>query len=678
MRWIPSLRSLAIVVWVAWLVLIGLMFGLQAWQVWYPYFLPMTAALVIMVVAGSCLIVGASWRLVRGPGRRRALACVFLSMAPLWFMAAHGTYGFESAFAPSLRLNLPVKMLVPLACSLMDLEARVRYPQWTVGEKVVMLSTPAATAREQVAAMDRHVRQLETRLGRQSRWQSYWARGPLLGFEGEAMFSLCMGSRPGGQVDADGLKTVDRHEIAHTVITSFYSSQSQPPALLVEGWAEANQGTDPTEQVFRVWEEHKRGRDLTLRELTGPDGYWYSFGPAYVQGAPLVNYLLRRFGPERFLALYTTCDFATFAADCHRTLGVTLDELDTDFWADVEQTVAREGPHARSTLARLKLDPGVDPAQWKAFVDEYLVAAERLLAPFEHVNMTTEYQFTSTNNQGKVDRQTQHLRLSRSGKLTRVRVESDSGESAYLAHPKKSFEAHRKTPNDPWEIEDGPERDPDRSYRRSSNAIDNLYLAKPYKMAAMLLEDAEDLNRRVDTTNNVVVAGLERFTEKGRPLVRIRLENPSINGIVDWRTALLVLAVDQLFAAQYYEYVAPGAAKVKVRGDCAYDIHEGIPILRSFQSSATSPDGTISSTQFKVVDRNFEPLPEEEFTLERLLGESAARRMIKPDPHAQEIGTFPRWYQVPLVASLICLVAGLATCFWDRRFTLPTDPDPGS
>lgn len=83
MRWIPSLPGLAIAIWLAWLVLVVLMFALQAWQVWHPYFLPMTAALIIMVVAGSCLIVGASWRLMRGAGRRRALACVFLGMAPL-------------------------------------------------------------------------------------------------------------------------------------------------------------------------------------------------------------------------------------------------------------------------------------------------------------------------------------------------------------------------------------------------------------------------------------------------------------------------------------------------------------------------------------------------------------------------------------------------------------------
>ena len=75
MRWIPSLPRLAIMVWVAWLVLVGLMFGMQARQVWHPHFLPITAVLAVLVVSGFFLIVGASWRWCEGlDGGRRWLA----------------------------------------------------------------------------------------------------------------------------------------------------------------------------------------------------------------------------------------------------------------------------------------------------------------------------------------------------------------------------------------------------------------------------------------------------------------------------------------------------------------------------------------------------------------------------------------------------------------------------
>ena len=136
----------------------------------------------------------------------------------------------------------------------MDIEARTRYPQWTTGEKVTMISIPVANARERVAAMDRHVRQLEKRLGRTTAWPIRWVRGPLLGLDGKAPFSVCMGSRPhDAELGTDGLAAVDRHEVAHCVITSLNSYESDPPAVLAEGWAEANQGTDSTEQVFRAW-----------------------------------------------------------------------------------------------------------------------------------------------------------------------------------------------------------------------------------------------------------------------------------------------------------------------------------------------------------------------------------------------------------------------------------------
>ena len=74
------------------------------------------------------------------------------------------------------------------------------------------------------------------------------------------------------------------------------------------------------------------------------------------------------------------------------------------------------------------------------------------------------------------------------------------------------------------------------------------------------------------------------------------------------------------------------------------------------------PTGKTTSGHFKVVDRNFEPLPEEEFTLERLLEGSSARTVISHDFPRREAGESIQWYWVPLVLGLICLVAGFVTC----------------
>ena len=77
------------------------------------------------------------------------------------------------------------------------------------------------------------------------------------------------------------------------------------------------------------------------------------------------------------MKLYTTCQQATFEADCRATLGIGLDELEAAFWADTEQIARRAEPPARVWLKSRKLDPSVDPAAWDAFLTDYFAAAER-------------------------------------------------------------------------------------------------------------------------------------------------------------------------------------------------------------------------------------------------------------------------------------------------------------
>src|SRR5262249_14943527 len=157
-----------------------------------------------------------------------ALACLLLGTAPLWFLAALAMYGSRAAGSRNFRLDLPLKMLVPLGGSLMDLEARLRYPQWTEGQKLVMISEAVPDAAAQVAAVARQVRHREQRLGRATGWRIRWVRGPLLGLEPHAIFRLGIGTRPGREpLDAEELPRVDRHEVAHCVITSLNHRTSE-------------------------------------------------------------------------------------------------------------------------------------------------------------------------------------------------------------------------------------------------------------------------------------------------------------------------------------------------------------------------------------------------------------------------------------------------------------------
>src|SRR4051794_920379 len=107
------LPRLALTVWLAWLGVLGLMAVLMVGLVPHPHFLPMTLAFGTLVVAGVGLIVGAAWRLARGPGCRRALACLLLGAAPLGFMAGHVLYGLRAGYGRQINRGWALKMLVP-------------------------------------------------------------------------------------------------------------------------------------------------------------------------------------------------------------------------------------------------------------------------------------------------------------------------------------------------------------------------------------------------------------------------------------------------------------------------------------------------------------------------------------------------------------------------------------
>ena len=94
---------------------------------------------------------------------------------------------------------------------------------------MAIISKPVAGAQEQVAAMDRHVRALEARLGQPVDGKVHWARGRSSACRGKAIFGLCMGSLPGeNPARQRGFGELDRHEVAHCVITSLCNAGSDP------------------------------------------------------------------------------------------------------------------------------------------------------------------------------------------------------------------------------------------------------------------------------------------------------------------------------------------------------------------------------------------------------------------------------------------------------------------
>jgi hypothetical protein len=602
-------------VWGVWLGAIGLAAALTASRIWNPNPILPVGLSFLMFAAGLGLVIAATVRLIRGPRRDRALAGLLVGTAPFWFLAGHILMALRPAFDPRVPDRWPSRVLVPLARPLADLGARWCYPERTAGKWVTMVGAPTEDARALVSAMDRHVEASLARLDQSATWPIVWYRGPLFGLSGCAVFDMAIGSPVGPYPrGADGLADVDRHEVAHCVLTRTHTARSDPPTVLIEGWAQANQGTPDVELARTAWNDREKGRSLSLRELVARDWYWYSGPAAYDQGAPLVNYLLRAYGPERFLKLYTTCQQATFESDLRSCLGVGLNELDAAYWADVERVVGN-GPPARRALKGLKLGSGIDPAAWDAFLEDYFAAVARLVAPYDHVRLTTT--FRSDGNEYE-----ERLTLLRSGPFAQVRHRRGGrggGERAILAHPDYSLHAFRDVLPEitPWMIEEDAHATPGQRYPQARYSVESasggVFFDATHGGAA-LLTFPQILDGGGASTDYEVVE-LGATTSDGHRLVTLRLRTgPDVKG-GDQKDCTFVFDADDLFVARSIHYEAPLAGFV---ADCRYeyDHPDGRPVLRS---CVTTIPGLRQIIRLDVEECRFGPIPEDEFGLETFL-----------------------------------------------------------
>lgn len=150
-----------------------------------------------------------------------------------------------------------------------------------------------------------------------------------------SFLGLALGSTnsPVGWSGAAG--SLDRHELAHAVITQQRPITADPPMLLHEGWAESQSGATSSELAARAIREHESHPELRIANLFEPDWYHYDSGAVYSYGGALVDFLIRRFGSAKFVALYNRCQPATFAADFQAVYGQRLADVEAAFWRDV-------------------------------------------------------------------------------------------------------------------------------------------------------------------------------------------------------------------------------------------------------------------------------------------------------------------------------------------------------
>ncbi len=660
------LARLVFTVWGAWLGALGLATALTASGIWNTNPILPLGLSSLMFAAGLGLVIAATVRLIYGPQRDRALAGLLVGTAPFWFLAGHILMAMRPAFNRHVPPGWPCKIFSPLARPLVDLEARWFYPVRTRGKWVTMVGAKASDARVLVAAMDRHVESALSRLDQSATWPIVWYRGPIFGLRQCAIYDMAIGSEVGqSQRGADGLTDLDRHEVAHCVITRNYTARSDPPRVLMEGWAQANQGTPAEELACTAWGDREKGQSLTLRQLIAPDWYWYSGPAAYSQGAPLVNYLLRVYGPERFLKLYTTCQQTTFEADCRAILGIGVDELDAAFWADTEKIARRAGPLTRVWLKSLKLAPGVDRSAWDAFVADYFAAAERLLASYEHIRLTAIYHSSSDGHEREVRQE-----LLRSGPLARLRKTDEGDDLAYLANPNCSIQARRSLgpSTEPWTISEDSRASCELSYRTTLQGINNhsTMVAEPAVHGGLILLAYPPQYRhgRVSTEDEVVE--LSTTVSEGHRLVTLRLRaSPEVNGR-DRAVTTFVFDADDLFVVRSVHGENSGH-----RSEARYEYdHQGDrPIFRACTANSLAPTTPTWSTRLEVTECRFGPIAESEFAAELFLGRLKPDGIVRKHVEVEEpsTATLLNGYWLAFVGGGISLASGAGLALRSRR-----------
>jgi hypothetical protein len=641
-------------VWAAWLVLLLTLAGSFCLRIWHPHFFPVTAMVVWLLVSGTLLVCRAAWLMTFGTQRRRSATWLLVGTAPLWFVAGHVAYGLESFYGRDVSLSYALRTLVPLGESLMDLEARIRYPVRTTGARVVMISPPVDDAAEQVAAMDTHVCQLERRIGRPLDKPVHWVRGPLFGIQGKAIIGLCMGSRPeeskwrGRQLDP-----LDRHEVAHCVINMICPPWAEPHALLVEGWAEANTGHDTTWLADRAWEYRERGQTFPIRELAGPAWAGRHELPVYVQGAPLVNYLLETYGPSKFFELYSASRRLSFPHDCRRILGVDLSEIETGYWTAVERLVISDGPPERRRLAGIALDPGTDPREWHAFLDEYFATLAARLAGYENCRQTIEVTNAWSDAQGKRRVYDWRCFFTRSGPLRSLVTESERRQMNYVAvaHPEHPFRATRESPDEPWKIRRPSDTGSDRLYRSMRNEIELAGFSDIAGLTSSAFQNRADWS-------SVALTSFEPFHEAGKRYLRLRFQDRTTSNQPPWRAVTFVLSVDESYAMRSCEYEDPRPDGAPLRTEVEYDFRDGSPVYRSLERTDRRSGRGLIESVWRVVQREYGASPAEDFTAERLL----RGRVVEERPFSP-FGRVPRptmrWSRWLVVAGVVWLLAGL-------------------
>lgn len=598
-------RRLLAAVWLAWLASVVWNWLVFRLSILHPPWQPLGLLFAIQIIAAVWLAIRCGRQIWRGGERREAVGSILLGTAPLWSWGALTSYVLATTGDGYIPFNVLIAEGGGMGASFGDLEARLRYPDRCEGRHVVMFHRDCPAAAEQTAAMDRHLDRMLALLGRPARGKAHWIRGSLWGRSGYYFQGLSMSDPSESQAelqpdDLDGLANVDRHELAHFAIEQLCDHSHRPPYLLVEGWAESQSGYPAGELARRAMRDRECGAELSLAELTGDAWYCRDQGPVYTQGGPLVDYLLRTYGGPKFFELYTTCRPQTFAEDVKRVLGVDLDQLDRDYWADIERRCPPFEIRLRGALEQLPLDEQVDAEAYREFAREFSAACAAREPPQDGV---CEVTLTDEIDEGETTprRVEQRVLIIRDGPRLGVFNHWDSFDEAIATGPQGSFRLRREQGAESW-----------REFGSTFAPLARLHHLATIDQCGRHWQGqsaiAFDVSEIVELKRaGWRVTGLERIVRDERPLVELTLKRePPEPGRVNVQTYRFLPEQGWLFDG--HESFPPSNAPEAMRtvSQMLYEVLPGAPPRRigaDFERFDASSGKRLSRTEHRIARR---------------------------------------------------------------------------
>jgi hypothetical protein len=336
MRWA---RRATLGVWLSGFGSMGLAWGQARWYAFHPHYLPLCLLYLAMVVSTLLGLVCGFWRIVRGPQRTQAMILFVVTIIPVGFWANVGITAqrnFQQRWQPNtFTMNVAKVMGVTFMRAAVDL----KYCDRLETNRLVMFYNDLNTPEQDLAAMDQHLARLEELLGGRMTPKVFWIRGslPRIGVSWLSVHGMSFGS----DFSPEAIEQYrgDRHELAHAALDRFRVPGSDPPCLLHEGWAMAQCGDGSVELAQEAANERRKNPWVGVRELLGPAWYHRDVGPVYSIGGAFVDFLIRTRGAMRFRRFYVECQPQALDAKCLEIFETDIDDLEAEFWKDVEKVL---------------------------------------------------------------------------------------------------------------------------------------------------------------------------------------------------------------------------------------------------------------------------------------------------------------------------------------------------